>query len=79
MSLFFGISDFQELFPGRNLSAGPLTVITVSQKTNNDMSGWNPAVDEEREHLLEQVSILLYPTFHYTDYVFLVTCLKKCK
>lgn len=45
--------DFQELFPDRNLSQGQLTVITISQKTQHDMTGWSPEVEEEREDLLE--------------------------
>ncbi|XP_050419237.1 cobalamin trafficking protein CblD [Patella vulgata] len=45
--------DFQELFPDRDILNDPLTVITLSQKTENDMSGWSPDVEEEREALLE--------------------------
>lgn len=45
--------DFQELFPDHNLSSWPLTVLTLSQRTQNDMSGWTPQVEAEREELLE--------------------------
>jgi len=46
--------DFQDLFPLRDLGASPLTVLTVSQRTTHDMSGWDPDVEEERECLMEQ-------------------------
>lgn len=45
--------DFQDLFPERNILKGRMTVITLSQKTDNDMTGWSPAIEEERELLLE--------------------------
>lgn len=45
--------DFQELFPDRCLGEGPLTVISISQHTDNDMAGWNPEVEVEREQLLQ--------------------------
>jgi len=44
--------DFQDLFPGQDLANTNLTVITLSQQTENDMSGWNTKVEEEREELL---------------------------
>lgn len=48
-------TDFQDLFPERDLSAGQLTVITLSQHTANDMSGWSQDVEKEREDLLANV------------------------
>lgn len=45
--------DFQDLFPDRNLSKDNFTIITLSQKTENDMTAWNDAVEEERELLLK--------------------------
>lgn len=42
------------LFPMKNISKESLTVITLSQKTDNDMTGWNPDVEEEREALLAE-------------------------
>jgi len=45
-------NDLQELFPEYNLSEQPLTVITLSQQTQHDMTMWSPEVDEEREGLL---------------------------
>jgi hypothetical protein len=44
--------DFADLFPGINLSEKPLTVITILQKTSNDMSTWSEQVETEREDLL---------------------------
>jgi len=44
--------DFQELFPDRNLEKEDLTVITLSQKTHNDMTSWSDQVEAERELLL---------------------------
>ena len=48
-------SDLQSLFPGHDIQSGPFTVISISQRTANDMSGWNAAVDDEREDMLETV------------------------
>jgi hypothetical protein len=50
------IRDFQDLFPissskSPDLLKG-LTVITLCQKTVNDMSAWTPQVDHEREELM---------------------------
>ncbi|NXO77553.1 MMAD protein, partial [Sitta europaea] len=44
--------DFQSLFPEVNSSQ--LTVLTVTQKTKNDMTVWSQEVEEEREQLLEK-------------------------
>ena len=48
--------EFQELFPDRDIvTTGSLSVITLSQKTKNDMTTWSEEVEEEREQLLEKV------------------------
>jgi hypothetical protein len=44
--------DFQELFPDRDLAKEDLTVITLSQRTENDMTSWSDQVEAEREQLL---------------------------
>ncbi len=54
VSLFH--SDLQDLFPEQNLRAGKFTVITLSQRTDHDMSIWSVDVEEEREILLDNVS-----------------------
>ncbi|CAH1790379.1 unnamed protein product [Owenia fusiformis] len=49
--------DFMDLFPGQDVCSGPFTVITISQKTKNDMTSWSEDVEEERESLLENFII----------------------
>lgn len=44
--------DFQNLFPDRELGTSELTVITLSQRTQNDMTSWSEEVEAEREELL---------------------------
>ncbi|PVD30905.1 hypothetical protein C0Q70_10180 [Pomacea canaliculata] len=45
--------DFSDLFPDRDISLGPFTALTLSQRTKNDMSAWSYDVEMEREELLE--------------------------
>jgi len=49
------IKDFQELFPRNtaNLANG-LTVLTITQKTSQDMAIWSNGVISEREDLMEK-------------------------
>jgi len=49
--------DFADLFPDRNTMEGPFTVITLSQRTTNDMSMWSMEVEEERQSLLDTFMI----------------------
>ncbi|KAH3894695.1 hypothetical protein DPMN_018852 [Dreissena polymorpha] len=49
--------DFADLFPEKNIMSGPFTVITISQKTKQDMTGWSEEVEKEREQLLKAVSM----------------------
>lgn len=44
--------DFQSLFP--EVSANKLVILTVTQKTKNDMTVWSEEVENEREMLLEK-------------------------
>lgn len=44
--------DFADLFPGRDVTFGPLTVVTLTQKTKSDMSEWSEVVEYEREELV---------------------------
>ncbi|XP_077584949.1 metabolism of cobalamin associated Db [Stigmatopora nigra] len=44
--------DLQNLFP--EAPSSQVTVITVTHKTKNDMTGWSSRVDEERAYLLDK-------------------------
>lgn len=49
------VKDFQELFPRSNVNlSNGLTVLTITHKTEHDMSVWSKEVNEEREKLLEK-------------------------
>lgn len=54
MRFFFFVLDFESMFP--EVNANRLTVLTVTQKTENDMTLWSQEVEDEREVLLENVS-----------------------
>ncbi|XP_022079930.1 methylmalonic aciduria and homocystinuria type D protein, mitochondrial-like [Acanthaster planci] len=46
--------DFLGLFPGVRLeSSAKLTVVTLCQRTKNNMTGWSNEVEEERNELME--------------------------
>ena len=47
-----------ELFPDIGVQIGQLTVVSISQHTQNDMSAWSPDVEEERENLMASVSFI---------------------
>ena len=48
--------EFMLLFPDEGgVKSEELAVITLAEKTVNDMTGWSPGVEEEREQLLEHV------------------------
>ena len=42
------------LFPDRDVISKNLSVITLSQRTTNDMTGWSNDVEQEREAMIEQ-------------------------
>jgi len=44
--------DFNSLFPAMDFSNSNFTVVTLCQKTVNDMTGWSEDVEAEREELL---------------------------
>lgn len=44
--------DFADLFPWMDIMHGHFTIVTISQKTHNDMTGWSMDVEAEREKLL---------------------------
>ena len=46
------LNDFKELFPGKSLG-NRITVLTICQKTINDMKSWNPVMQKEREDMME--------------------------
>jgi len=48
------MNDFQNYFRLNSIGETPLTVITVSFKTENDMATWTSQVDAEREVLTQQ-------------------------
>lgn len=48
-----------ELFPDIGVHTGQLTVVSISQRTENDMSGWSPDVEDERDNLMSNVSCCL--------------------
>lgn len=46
-----------------------MTIITLSQKTENDMTSWSDAVEEERELLLANVNDCLRGLLTLMNYV----------
>ena len=46
------------LFPEEDLSSGPLSVLTMSFYTDNDMSKWSEEMEEEREKLMEHSVVI---------------------
>ena len=52
------VADFQSIFLG--MPKSHITVITITQKTLNDMSGWSSSVEEEREKLLDEVCFAIF-------------------
>ena len=68
--------DFQELFPSKDMLSSHLTIITISNKTNNDMTGWSIEVEEEREQLLDafiegatEICNALYQAGFWADFI----------
>jgi len=65
--------DFAKLFPNRDVTSGQLTVVTLAQKTVNDMSGWSEATEFEREELFieaaKEVCSQLSEAGYWADFV----------
>ena len=55
----FLCAGLMQLFPDVSLSPENLRVITISERTNNDMTSWSQDVEQEREELMEHVSWLV--------------------
>lgn len=48
-------TELATIFSSVDLADGPLTAITLSQKSKYDMTCWSPDVEEERDMLIEKV------------------------
>ena len=48
---------FMELFSGVDVKKGNLCIVIFSECTENDMSSWSTAVEEEREELTKHVCV----------------------
>ena len=65
------------MFPDRDIMFGDFTIITISQKTKEDMTGWSEDVEVEREELLKTVCaqmglVVRKPVFGVSD----IACFK---
>lgn len=40
------------MFSGSDVMQGDFTVVSLCQKTANDMTGWSEAVEEERDNMM---------------------------
>lgn len=47
-------TELNGLFPNRDLTLGKCSVVTFVQKTDNDMTAWNPNMEAERDSLTAQ-------------------------
>ncbi|CAI8033072.1 Cobalamin trafficking protein CblD [Geodia barretti] len=63
-------TGFMDLFPGVSVKKGDLLVITLCEKTANDMTSWSRTVGEEREQVMQHVS----QTHNHCSSVCLVSC-----
>lgn len=67
---------FMELFPGVAVEKGDLLVITLCEKTTNDMTGWSHSVGKEREQLMQhfvesakEICARLSSAGHWSDFI----------
>ena len=57
----FLVAGLLRLFPGIDLKGeDKLNVIVLSQRTVNDMTSWSEEVEDERQQLLEYVSMCVH-------------------
>ncbi|XP_070565050.1 cobalamin trafficking protein CblD-like [Ptychodera flava] len=68
--------SFMDLFLEANVGDSKLTVVTLCQKTTNDMSGWSPAVEKERNELTDyfvegaqEICQLLQSEGYWADFI----------
>lgn len=68
--------SFSDLFPDMKFKSGELAVISICQRTANDMTSWSQAVQEEREELLEnfidsakEICELLQSQGYWADFI----------
>ncbi|VDP45801.1 unnamed protein product [Soboliphyme baturini] len=51
-------NDFADLFPEVDVRNQPLTVLTLTQKTERDMACWSVDMEEEREKLMQTFIVI---------------------
>ncbi|KAM6934485.1 methylmalonic aciduria and homocystinuria type D homolog, mitochondrial-like [Xenentodon cancila] len=51
------LKDFHSMFPDAPSSG--MMVVTVTQRTQNDMTSWSAEVEREREQMLDKVKVFL--------------------
>ncbi len=71
------LKGFMKLFP--SLESKGLTVITLCQRTMNDMTSWSAEVESERDSLLEHVRICVTGVvfFDNTKYMYRIYLIKR--
>jgi hypothetical protein len=69
-------NEFKDLFLNHDMNTGDLTVLTLSQKTENDMSAWSQEMEVERDALTSQfieaasqVCSLLKEAGYWADFI----------
>lgn len=57
LKIHIKFTELATIFSSVDLADGPLTAITLSQKSKFDMTCWSPDCEEERDMLIEKVHI----------------------
>ncbi len=52
------LNDFSSYFRMNSIADSPMTVVTISFKSENDMALWNNQVDVERDFLTDKVNFM---------------------